>query len=105
MEEILEVASDEAEEEAEPQSAGRQELQASGGAPPSAAAGRGGQRGGRRGEANLPLVTPGKYQVTLGKTVNNQWTPLGKPQVIQVAPLTYPTVSSAVRPWDKPVKK
>ncbi len=74
----------------EPQSADTQELQrmGSGGAP---GAGRGGgRRGGGRGNTGV-LVSPGKYQVTLGQLVNGKLTPLAKPQVFEVAPLEPPS--------------
>jgi hypothetical protein len=32
-------------------------------------------------------VKPGTYTVTLGRSVNNATTPIGKPQTVEVAPL------------------
>jgi len=52
--------------------------------PPAAAgAGRGGRGGGRAG----PLVKPGVYTVTLGKSINGAVTPLAGPQTVEVVPL------------------
>ncbi|HXA48736.1 MAG TPA: hypothetical protein VNV86_00460, partial [Candidatus Acidoferrum sp.] len=51
-------------------------------APPGGRGGRGFGRGG-------PLVKPGSYTVTLGKLVNGQLTPLGQPQIVEVAPLEW----------------
>jgi photosystem II stability/assembly factor-like uncharacterized protein len=52
------------------------------------AGGRGGGGGGRGGfNRQGPLVKPGTYTVTLGRSVNNATTPIGKPQTVEVAPL------------------
>jgi photosystem II stability/assembly factor-like uncharacterized protein len=48
-------------------------------------AGRGG-RGGRGGRSG-PLVRPGTYTVTLGKLAGGDFTPAGKPQIVEVVPL------------------
>jgi hypothetical protein len=47
-------------------------------------AGRGGGRGGRGGGAT---ADPGRYRIQLGKVVDDQFTPIGEPQFVQVMPL------------------
>ncbi len=46
----------------------------------------GGGRGGRGGRSG-PLVRPGTYTVTLGKLAGGTFTPMGKPQTVEVVPL------------------
>jgi photosystem II stability/assembly factor-like uncharacterized protein len=59
-------------------------------ATPAAAAGRGGRSGGGGGRGfarSGPLVKPGRYKVTLGRTVSGTVTPIGQPQTVEVVPL------------------
>jgi hypothetical protein len=59
--------------------------------PPAGAGGRGGAGGGGGGRggrgARGPLVRPGAYTVTLGKLAGGAFTPVGKPQMVEVIPL------------------
>ena len=61
--------------------------------PPAPPAGRGGRGGGGGGggrggfQRQGPLVKPGKYTVTLSKSVNGTLTPIGQPQTIDVVAL------------------
>jgi hypothetical protein len=53
-----------------------------------AGAGRGGRGGfGGRGGRGGPLVRPGTYTVTLGKLAAGAFTPISKPQTVEVVPL------------------
>jgi photosystem II stability/assembly factor-like uncharacterized protein len=49
--------------------------------------GGGGGFGGRGFARSGPLVKPGNYTVTLGKSVSGTVTPIGQPQTVEVAPL------------------
>jgi photosystem II stability/assembly factor-like uncharacterized protein len=57
-------------------------------APAQPTAGRGGRGGGGRGGVarSGPLVKPGRYTVTLAKSVNGALTPLGQAQLVEVIP-------------------
>jgi len=57
--------------------------------PPAGGRGGGGGRGGfgGRGGRGGPLVRPGTYTVTLGKLAAGAFTPVGKPQTVEVVPL------------------
>jgi photosystem II stability/assembly factor-like uncharacterized protein len=50
-------------------------------------AGGGGGFGGRGFARSGPLVKPGAYTVTLGRSVNGTVTPIGQPQTVEVVPL------------------
>jgi hypothetical protein len=73
--------------EAQPPAAGRGGGGRGGRGGAGGGAGGGGGFGGRGFARSGPLVKPGLYTVTLGRSVSGTVTPVGQPQTVEVTPL------------------